>query len=239
MVAPPPIAVLAGGLGTRLRPITETIPKSLVEVAGQPFVSHQLALFACRGIRDVVLCVGFLGSQIEDFVGDGSRFGVSVRYSHDDGDRLLGTGGAIRHALPLLGNEFLVTYGDSYLDIPYDNVVRAFRGSNTAALMTVYRNDNRWDTSNVEYADGRVIAYDKVHRTSRMRHIDYGLLAMTPAAFSGWESSDAFDLAALVGPLAAAGRLAGFEVTTRFFETGSLSGIADLTAHLVARTNGS
>jgi N-acetyl-alpha-D-muramate 1-phosphate uridylyltransferase len=236
MVAMPPIAVLAGGLGTRLHPITETIPKSLVEVAGQPFVSHQLELFARRGIRDVVFCIGFLGEQLEDFVGDGARFGVSVRYSRD-GDRLLGTGGAVRHALPMLGEEFLVTYGDSYLDIPYTEMVQAFRAAGAAALMTVYRNDNRWDTSNVEYVDGRVIAYDKTSRTSRMRHIDYGLLAMTPAAFSGWENRDTFDLSALLGPLAASDKLAGYETTTRFFETGSHSGIADLTAHLTALDN--
>ena len=233
MTSMPPIAVLAGGLGTRLRPITETIPKSLVEVAGRPFVAHQLELFARRGISEAVFCIGYLGEQLEEFVGDGSRFGVNVTYSRD-GDRLRGTGGAVRHALPLLTDEFLVTYGDSYLDIDYEEVVTAFHAAQLPALMTVYRNENRWDASNVELLDHQILTYDKAHRTARMRHIDYGLLAMTPAAFAGWERSETFDLADLLGPMALAGRLAGFEVTTRFYETGSAAGIADLTEHLAA-----
>jgi NDP-sugar pyrophosphorylase family protein len=145
------------------------------------------------------------GEQIEELVGDGSRFGLNVRYCHD-GEKLRGTGGAIRRAMPLLGDEFLVTYGDSYLDIAYDEVVTAFRASGAPALMTVFRNADRWDNSNVEFAQGRVIAYDKVHRTPRMRHIDYGLLVLSPAAFAGWEQTEAFDLADLLTPLAVAGR---------------------------------
>jgi N-acetyl-alpha-D-muramate 1-phosphate uridylyltransferase len=234
MISMPPIAVLAGGLGTRLHPMTETIPKALVEVAGKPFVAHQLALFARRGLREVVFCIGHFGEQIEAYVGDGSRFGLAVRYSHD-GELLRGTGGAIRHALPLLGDEFLVTYGDSYLDISYDEVVEAFRAAGTPALMTVYRNEGRWDTSNVEFVDRRVVAYDKVHHTARMRHIDYGLLGMTRATFKGMESRSAFDLAELLSPMAAERRLAGFETTTRFYENGSAAGIADLAHYLLRR----
>jgi NDP-sugar pyrophosphorylase family protein len=181
-----------------------------------------------------VFCIGHFGEQIEELVGDGSRFGLNVRYCHD-GEKLRGTGGAIRRALPLLGDEFLVTYGDSYLDIAYDEVVTGFRASGAPALMTVFRNDDRWDNSNVEFAQGRVIAYDKVHRTPRMRHIDYGLLVLSTAAFAGWEQTEAFDLADLLTPLAVAGRLAGCETAIRFYENGSLSGIADLTEHLALR----
>lgn len=227
----PPVAVLAGGLGTRLHPITTVIPKNLIEIAGRPYVAHQLELFVRRGISDVVFCVGHLGDQIEDYLKDGSDFGLRVRFSYD-GDKLRGTGGAIVRALPMLGDTFLVTYGDSYLDIPYDEVVDAFRKSSAPALMTVFRNDNSWDKSNVEFCDGRIVVYDKKQRTDRMRHIDYGLLVMSPAAFSGWESVENFDLADLLSPMAAEGRLAGFETTTRFYETGSRSGIADLEAIL-------
>jgi NDP-sugar pyrophosphorylase family protein len=234
MSAMPPIAVIAGGLGTRLGAITAMIPKALVEVAGRPFVAHQLELFARRGVREAVFCIGHFGEMIEDFVGDGRKFGVAVRYAHD-GDRLRGTGGAVLNALPLLGDEFLVTYGDSYLDIDYEAVVAAFRASGMPALMTVFRNEGRWDTSNVEFSGGNVIAYSKVQRTERMQYIDYGLLAMTQAAFAGREEcGEAFDLAAILTPLAAAGRLAGLETTTRFYENGSASGIADLSRHLAA-----
>jgi len=227
----PPIVVLAGGLGTRLYPITETAPKAMLEVASRPFIAHQLALFARHGIEKAIYCVGHLGEQIESFVGDGSRFGVDVRYSYD-GDRLRGTGGAVRNALPLAGDEFLVTYGDSYLDIAYAPVVEAFRKSGTPALMTVFRNDGQWDTSNVEYQNGKIIAYEKKALTPRIQHIDYGLLVMHREVFDAWESEEPLDLSTVLGGLVEAEKLSGFETTTRFYEIGSLDGIADLDAHL-------
>jgi NDP-sugar pyrophosphorylase family protein len=227
----PPIAVLAGGLGTRLGAMTTATPKALIEIAGKPFVAHQLELFARRGLREAVFCIGHFGGQIEDFVGDGSRFGLTVRYSND-GETLRGTGGAILNALPWLGDEFLVTYGDSYLDISYEQVVRAFRSSHLPALMTVFCNNDRWDASNVEFKDGCIATYDKTRRSERMQHIDYGLLAMTPAAFSGWRRTSNFDLSAVLTRMAVAGELGGFETTTRFYEIGSQSGIVDLSEQL-------
>lgn len=227
----PPVVVLAGGLGTRLYPVTKTIPKNLIEVAGKPFVSHQLELFARRGIQEVVFCLGYLGEQVEEYVGDGSRFGLSVRYSYD-GDVLRGTGGAIRQALPLLGRDFLVTYGDSYLNVAYGAIIEDFHDRSLDALMTVYRNEGAWDTSNVEYEEGWVRVYDKKNLTSRMRHIDYGLLVMRQEVFTGWEDMEAFDLSDLLSPMAASGKLAGFEATFRFYEIGSRQGISDFEAYL-------
>ena len=113
-----PVAILAGGLATRLRPITEKIPKSLVDVAGEPFIVRQLDYLFRQRVRDVVLCIGYLGEMIEAVVGDGSRFGLRVSYSID-GPILLGTGGALRRAAPLLGEAFFVLYGDSYLPVDY------------------------------------------------------------------------------------------------------------------------
>ena len=165
--------MLAGGLATRLRPITHSVPKALVEVAGRPFIDHQLALLARHGVRRVVLCLGYLGEQVVGHVGDGSRFGLHVGYSHD-GDRLLGTGGALRRALPLLGDTFWVLYGDSYMDIDYRSILNTFLGRDLLGLMTVLRNDNRWDSSNVVFRAGRLLRYDKHHRGSDMTHIDYG-----------------------------------------------------------------
>lgn len=227
----PPVAVLAGGLATRLRPVTETIPKSLVTVAGEPFLAHQLRLLAREGVTRVVLCTGHLSEQIEAFVGTGAAFGLTVAVSRD-GDRLLGTGGALRRALPLLGPEFLVLYGDSYLDTPFAPVVSAFRRSGCPALMTVHRNEGRWDTSNVEFADGRIRRYDKIDRTPAMRHIDYGLGCLRADALAGWPAEEPFDLAAVYGALVRSGELAAHEVAERFYEIGSHQGLAETEALL-------
>ena len=155
-----PVALLAGGVASRLRPITATVPKALVEVAGQPFIVHQLKLLHREGVQRVVLCVGHLGEQIEAYIGDGRRFGLRVAYSLD-GDVLMGTGGALRRALPLLGEAFFVLYGDSYLDVAMPPIELAFHRQNLPALMTVFRNEGRWDTSNVLFDGSRVIRYDK------------------------------------------------------------------------------
>src|SRR6185312_2485003 len=160
------------GLATRMRPLTETIPKSLLDVAGKPFLDHQLALFARQGIKRVVICAGFLGEQMRDFAGNGARWNLAVEWSFD-GDQLFGTGGALMRALPLLGGEFIVAYGDSYLEEPFAPIVKAFHASGQPALMTVFRNEGRYDTSNIEFEGGRLKRYDKVALTPAMKHIDY------------------------------------------------------------------
>src|SRR5690349_10715173 len=179
-----PVAILAGGLATRLRPVTEKIPKALVEVNGEPFLAHQLRLLSASGIRRVTLCVGYLGEMLQAYAGDGRRFGLEVSYSFD-GAELRGTAGAVAQARELLGESFFVLYGDSYLPCDYAAVERAFEESGKPALMTVYHNRDRWDTSNVEFRGGRILAYDKTVRTSAMRHIDYGLGVFHCSAFDG------------------------------------------------------
>lgn len=227
----PPVAILAGGRATRLRPLTETVPKSMIELAGEPFIAHQLRLLRREGAREVVLCLGYLGEQVEAYVGDGSRFGLALRCSYDR-EPLLGTGGALRKALPLLGESFLILYGDSYLDLPYAPVVRAFAASGLDGLMTVYRNEGRWDASNVVFAEGRVIAYSKKTRRPDMRHIDYGLGMLKADALAARPAAAPFDLADVYGDLVEAGRLAGFEVKQRFYEIGSPQGQAETEAYL-------
>src|SRR5438270_1612237 len=180
-----PMAILAGGLATRLRPATEKIPKALIAVAGQPFLAHQLRLLARCGIRKAVLCVGYRGEMIETEFGDGRRFGVHLTYS-SDGPELLGTGGALKKAQPFLGNKFFVLYGDSYLPIDYAVPARAFVASDKPALMTVFRNDGQWDTSNVWFEEGVIRRYDKNEPTNEMKHIDYGLGLFRGDAFSHW-----------------------------------------------------
>jgi NDP-sugar pyrophosphorylase family protein len=227
----PPLALLAGGLAMRLRPITETVPKAMLEVAGEPFIAHQLRLLRREGIRDVVLCTGFLSERIEAFVRDGAAFGLQVRYSRD-GPVPLGTGGAIKQALPLLSDPFFVMYGDSYLDTRFRPPYEALLSSQKPALMVVYRNEGRWDTSNVDFADGTVRRYDKRRHGPEMRYIDYGLALLRPAAFDRLASVDHFDLADLYYDLAAHGELAGYEVGERFYEIGSPDGLKETDAFL-------
>ena len=226
-----PVAILAGGLATRLRPITEKIPKSLVAVADQPFLSHQLRLLQAAGIRKVVLCVGYRGEMIGREFGEGGSFGVELNYSFD-GPELLGTGGALKKALPLLGDKFMVLYGDSYLPIDYAAPARAFAASGKPGLMTVFRNENRWEPSNVWFEDGEIKRYDKTCLAPEMKHIDYGLGLLRPKALQPWPNERPFDLADVYQDLIARQELAGYEVEQRFYEVGSPEGLAELDAML-------
>ena len=222
-----PVAILAGGMATRLRPITEKIPKSLVTVAGRPFLAHQLELLRARGLRRVVLCVGHLGEMIEREFGDGRAWGMELAYSFD-GPVLRGTGGALKQALPKLGSEFFVLYGDSYLPIEYAPIARHFQSSGKLGLMTVYRNEGQYDTSNVVFRDGEIVVYDKQAWRPEMCHIDYGLSLFQAAALELWPSDQAFDLAGVLQRLLAQGQLAGYEVRERFYEIGSHAGLTEL-----------
>ncbi|MGA8110860.1 MAG: sugar phosphate nucleotidyltransferase [Acidobacteriaceae bacterium] len=229
---PPPLALLVGGLATRLQPLTAALPKSLIEVAGEPFLAHQLRLIRAGGIRDVVLCCGFGGQQIQDFAGDGSRFGLSISYSCD-GDQPLGTGGALRAALPLLGRRFLVMYGDSWLTEPIEPIWRAFLDSGKPALMTVFRNENRWGASNVDYRDGLVVDYHSRQPCPALRFIDYGLEALEAKTLAHW-TVPAFDLGDVWSGLASYRMLAGYEASARFYEIGSFPGLRETEAVVAA-----
>ena len=229
-----PVAILAGGLATRLRPLTEKVPKVLLPVAGKPFLAHQLELLRSQGIRKVVLCVGFLGELVQKEFGDGRAFELKLEYSFD-GPVLLGTGGALRQALPKLGEQFFVLYGDSYLPLPFAPVAEFFQRSGKQGLMTVYENHGRYDTSNVWFADGEIKVYDKQRRLPEMRHIDYGLSLFQAVAFAGYPAEQPLDLAAVMQRLLAQKQLAGFEVRERFYEIGSHAGLAELEALLTKR----
>lgn len=220
------LALLAGGLATRMAPLTDHCPKSLLEVAGRPFIFHQLDYFRNQGIERVVVCVGHLGEQIRDVVGDGGSFGLDIRYSWD-GDHPLGTGGALNQALHLLGERFFVQYGDSFLPIDYTEVFRAFDDGQQPALMTVLENSGRWDSSNVEFSCGLLAAYNKQSTNHNMRHIDYGLSVLSDQLFIGRNPGEQFDLADLFHALSLQGSLAGHEVHTRFYEIGSPVGLQD------------
>ena len=229
--SPLPVALLAGGMATRLRPITEKIPKLLVEVAGEPFFSHQIRLLKKNGLTRIVLCVGFLGDMIVEQYGDGARWGVKIEYAFD-GPKLLGTGGALIAALPKLGDAFYVLYGDSYLPVDYCAVGDFFLRSGKLGLMTVFENHERYDSSNVQFANGEIKIYDKKNKTPAMHHIDYGLGVFRTAAFDGFPRDTVVDLAEVQKSLVAKRQLAGYEMRERFYEIGSHEGLIELDALL-------
>jgi NDP-sugar pyrophosphorylase family protein len=222
-----PAVILAGGLATRLRPLTDNLPKSLVPINGEPFLAHQLRLLRAAGVQRVILCTGYLGDQLRGWLGNGSRFGIRAEYSRD-WPVLRGTAGAIRKALHLAGPRFFVLYGDSYLPCNYGAVQCAFEESGKPALMTVYANDGHGDASNVEFAGGNIVCYDKRNRTASMRHIDYGLGVFEATAFD----DPAADLSVLYQHLLERGELAACEVKESFYEIGSFAGIEELSEHL-------
>ena len=221
-----PVAILAGGLATRLRPLTDHVPKALLRIAGRPFIFHQLELLKSQGVDRVVLCVGYLGEQLEAVIGDGGTLGLAIRYSFD-GQELLGTGGALKQALPLLGDSFFVLNGDSYLPCSFAQVQSAYEASRRPALMTVLRNNNRWDRSNVVFRNGELIDYDKNSRRPDMSYIDFGLSVFSHGVFSTYGQSKVIDLADICRELLSDGQLAAVEVSERFYEIGSPRGIRD------------
>lgn len=226
-----PVVILAGGLATRLRPVTETIPKSLVEVAGEPFIIHQLRLLKKQGIKRIVMCIGYLGEMIENRIGDGKQFNLSISYSYD-GPSLLGTAGAIKKALPLLEDHFFVLYGDSYLPCSFNAVQHFFLTQPKKALMTVYKNNGQWDKSNVQFTHPEILIYDKKNQTPEMHYIDYGLGVLSKNAFELVPENEPYDLASLYQNLLMQNQLAGFEVFERFYETGSFAGMKELGYYL-------
>jgi NDP-sugar pyrophosphorylase family protein len=205
-------------------------PKPLLAVANRPFLHHQLELLKSHGAHRVVICVGYLGERIEASIGRGDGFGLDIRYAHD-GPALAGTAGAVRNALPLLGERFLVLYGDTYLRIDYREVAAELHRRGLPAIMTVLRNEGRWDTSNAEVDGGMVRHYDKRAPTPAMGWIDYGLAALTPAAFDA--APGASDLADVYAALALAGRLGAFEARERFYEIGTPEALRETEAFLL------
>jgi len=231
-----PVIILAGGMATRLRPITEKIPKALVEVGGQPFIAHQLNLLKSHGIRSVIISAWYKGEMIREFVGAGSRFGMEVQYTFD-GENPLGTGGAIRKALPFINGPFFVLYGDSYLPCDYTNIQTHFDRHNQPGLMTVYRNAGKWDTSNVEIQDEQILCYDKKNHNIRMKFIDYGLGLFKPEVFVSLPENQPVDLSDIYQKLIVNHGLLSYEVKQRFYEIGSFEGLRELDELLTDNPN--
>ncbi len=229
-----PIVVLSGGLATRLRPITEKIPKSLIEINELPFVLHQLKLFQKSGFSHVHFCLGYLGKKVKKVI-DESIFSKQMKISYSfDGEKLLGTGGAINNALSRLPDIFFVIYGDSYLNIDYQLVEFNFfeSASDACGLMTVYKNSNKYDRSNVIFRNSVILRYSKNRITDDTEYIDYGLGILRKKHFKPYVDKKMFDLSEIYEQLSKSNRLLGYEVFNRFYEIGSIKGIEDLTNYL-------
>jgi MurNAc alpha-1-phosphate uridylyltransferase len=219
--------ILAGGLATRLRPLTETVPKSMLLVAGKPFLEHQIALLRKSAVHNIVLCVGYLSEMIQDYFGDGSRLGVTLTYSRET-KALLGTGGALCNAASYLSDDFLVTYGDSYLMLDYQHVMQVFRNSGMPGMMVVYRNEDRWDRSNVIVENSMVAFYSKTERRPNTVYIDAGVSALRKETLQMLPRNDPVGLDVLLRDLTIQGHLHAYETRQRFYEIGSLTGLNEL-----------
>lgn len=228
--------ILAGGLGTRLRPIINKIPKSMIKIKNKPFLEYQIELLRKNDINEIILCVGYLGEQIEDYFGNGKKLGVNIKYSYEN-KQLLGTGGAIRNTLDLLSNYFFVLYGDSYLNVNYKEIYNYFLKVNYHALLVIYKNNNKWDKSNVMFKDGIVEIYDKNNYIPEMEFIDYGLSILSKRIVMRIPKNVGYDLANLYKDLSEEKKLAGYEVLERFYEIGSKEGLKEFENYIKEKGN--
>ncbi|MFC1931498.1 nucleotidyltransferase family protein [Chloroflexota bacterium] len=227
------LVILSGGLATRLRPLTETIPKSLVEIAGRPFLEYQIGFLKTGGIRDIVLCVGYLGEKIEEYVGNGGRFGVDIKYSYER-EKLLGMAGALKNAEDLLEDRFFVMNGDSYLFLDFDTVMSYFEEKSKPGLMVVYKNYDRYDRSNVVVEGNLVKQYNRQEKTEDMVYIDYGVSILKKSTLSLVPPDQVYSMDELYQQLIPRQELLAYEVNKRFYEIGSPEGLAEF-REVVAR----
>jgi NDP-sugar pyrophosphorylase family protein len=214
------VAILAGGKGTRLLSIAKTQPKALIKILGKPFIFYQLHYLQKQGIKKIVICTGHMGEMIQSAVGDGSKFNLKISYS-SDGSKLLGTGGAIKKALPKLGDEFFILYGDTFLPINFNLVQEAYFSDNYPLLMTVLKNNSRWDRSNVLLKENNLVKYNKQKSTNSMHYIDYGLSVISADIFKNYNQNSYIDLSEIYEELSKYNKIKALEVFERFYEIGT------------------
>jgi len=223
-----PVVILAGGIGSRLGALTKKTPKALIELNGKPFIHYQLKLLSKQGIKEVILCIGYLGSKIKKFVGNGKKFNLNVKYSYEK--KLLGTGGAVKNAFPLIKKNFFITYGDTYLPINLINIQNEYERLKSRALITIYKNHNKLDKSNV-FFNGKSIVYNKKIHLKKMKYIEYGLSIFNKEIFK-YFSKKKFDLSDVIYLLSKRKLLSYYIVKKRFYEIGSISGLKDSKKYL-------
>ncbi len=225
------IVILCGGLATRLRPLTEKIPKSMVKIGEKPFLEHQIELLKKGGISDIILCIGYKGEQIKKYFGSGDNFGVKISYSSDE-DKPLGTGGAIKKAEGLLDDVFLVMYGDSYLPFDFQKAIRFFDGFDKLGMMAVFKNLNKYEPSNVEIENDLVKNYSKEAKTEKMEYIDYGVSIFKKEALNFIPENQLYDLSQLHKTLIEKNQLLAYPAEKRFYQIGSFEGLEEFKKYI-------
>jgi MurNAc alpha-1-phosphate uridylyltransferase len=224
-----PVIILAGGIGSRLGKLTHKIPKSLVKINKKPFIYYQLKLLSNQGVKKVIICIGHFGDQIKKYVGDGKRFNLRVIYSCEK--NLLGTGGAVKNALSFIKGSFFVIYGDTYLPINFINIQNEYIKLKSSALITIYKNNNNFDRSNV-FLKGNNIIYNKKNYSKKMKYIEYGLSILSKSIFKYFSNKKKIDLANLYYLLSKKKLLDFYIVKKRFYEIGSIQGLTDSKKYL-------
>jgi N-acetyl-alpha-D-muramate 1-phosphate uridylyltransferase len=227
-------AILAGGLGTRLRPLTDKIPKAMVPVNGRPFLEYEIELLKANQVDDLIVCLGYLGKQIEVHFGDGKKFGVKLRYSYD-GKELLGPIGGLKMAERFLGKEFFVTYGDAYLRMDYAGMMEGLRASKRLGAMAVYKNEGKFGKSDVIAKRGLVTAYDKKKTLPGMLWVNFGVTALKKSALDGVEAGSYCDEETYYGGLVKQKQLAAYETLDRFYEIGTPKGLDEFTRFILKK----
>ena len=217
------VAIIAGGLATRLGSLTRDLPKSMVSILGKPFLEYQIELLRRGGVNDIVLCVGYLSEKIEEYFGTGQSFGVSIKYSREE--KLVGTAGALKKAEAHLNDVFFTLYGDSYVFLDFANAESYFRTQDKLALMTVYKNHNQYDSSNTAIEAGLVKQYGKQQKTGDMVYIDYGANLFRKEVLDMIPKDEPYSLEQLFPRLIEKQTLLAFEVQERFYEIGSPQGL--------------
>ena len=225
------VAILAGGMATRLQPLTQAVPKSLIRIHGRPFLEYQLDLLRRGGVTDIVLCLGYLGEQIESYLGEGKQWGISIRYSYD-GERLLGTAGALKNAEKLLDDRFFIIYGDSYLFLDFSAVAAYFNELNKLGLMVVYKNYNRYDRSNAVIEGNLVRRYSKTEKTPDMIYIDYGTSLLRKEALELVPTGEVYSTEELFAELIRREELLAYEVNERFYQVGTPEGLEEFKEYI-------
>jgi NDP-sugar pyrophosphorylase family protein len=223
------VVILAGGMATRLGDRTKNIPKSLIEVNGKKFIDYQLSQLASFEFTNVVICTGHLGHLIEEYVQDGEKWNIKVQYSRESKE-LLGTGGAIKNALPLLDEKFAVLYGDSYLTENLGLISNL--QSHNPCIMTIYENVNGTDRSNVFFESPEKWSYSKSKKIFEANYIDYGFMILDRNFFGQYESRSKFDLSEFLEFCCKNGLIEPLIVNSGYFEIGSEEGISSFTTYL-------
>jgi len=226
------IVILCGGKATRLYPLTKKISKSMLKIAGKPFLEHQINLLKKNGIRDIILCVGYKAEQIKKYFKNGEKFGVKIKYS-SDGKKLLGTGGALKKAEDLLEDSFLVMWGDSYLPFNFRKAIKFFKKYNKLGLMTVYKNLDRYEPSNVEIEKNLVKSYSKKRKTRKMKYIDYGVSIFRKDVLKIIPESKVYDLSKLQQALIRKKQLLAYPAEKRFYQIGSPGGLEEFKKYII------